>query len=123
MHVLQGELHKLAADLLAPGVGRSGSAIRHVRLIINSRIELGHFEGLEGGFTCLLEPLDASVAERLLVELSGAGTVWEAGQAAQLVSICCCNVLVVTLIAGFIKVGRSHPQVMHTPGNARARGW
>jgi hypothetical protein len=84
---------------------------RSVRLVVNSRMDLGG--GLEGADQIHLEALPASDARQLLMVHAGQEVRWEGGQAAQLVEICRGNALALTLVGGLLAARRCTPEVRY----------
>jgi hypothetical protein len=87
--------------------------VRRVRLVVNSRMELGG--GLWGADQILLAALPAADAQELLRMHGGREVRWEEGQALQLVEMCGCNALALTLVGGLLAARRCTPEVRCYP--------
>jgi hypothetical protein len=99
------ELWDVLEALLAMNLGGE----RRVRLVVNSRMDLGG--GLGGADQIHLAALPADDAQQLLRMHGGPEVNWEDGQAAQLVEMCGCNALAVTLVGGLLAARRCTPKV------------
>jgi hypothetical protein len=97
----------LAALLELLHLGWDGQ--RCVRMVVNSRRGLPY--ALQGVSQIRMEQLPDADAEQLLEFHSGKEIWWEEGQALQLVALCGGNALTLTLVGGFIAVGRCTLQV------------
>jgi hypothetical protein len=82
---------------------------RCVRLVVNSRMELGG--GLGGADQIHLDALPAADAQELLQLHAGKEAQWKPGQAAQLAEMCGGNPLALTLVGGLIAARRCTPKV------------
>ena len=95
--------------MLGALLGMNHGGTRRVRLVVNSRMELGG--GLGGADQILLAALPAADAQELLLMHGGQEVEWEDGQAGQLVEMCGCNALAVALVGGLLAARRCTPEV------------
>jgi hypothetical protein len=87
----------------------SSEGERSVRLVVNSRMDLG---GALGGAPQIhLGALPAADAQELLLLHAGQEARWGEGQAAQLAEMCGGNPLALTLVGGIIATRRCTPKV------------
>jgi hypothetical protein len=103
--VVRQELWDVLDVLLALSV----AGARSVRLVVNSRMDLGG--GLAGADQIHLGALPAADAQQLLLLHGGKEAQWETGQAAQLAEMCGGNPLALTLVGGVIAARRCTPKV------------
>jgi hypothetical protein len=82
---------------------------RSVRLVVNSRMDLGG--GLRGADQIHLGAMPAADAQQLLLLHGGKEAQWEEGQAAKLADMCGGNALALTLVGGIIAARRCTPKV------------
>jgi hypothetical protein len=82
---------------------------RCVRLVVNSRMDLGG--GLGGAPQIHLGALPAADAQQLLLLHAGRELRWEEGQAMQLAEMCGGNALALTLVGGVLAARRCAPKV------------
>jgi hypothetical protein len=87
----------------------SSKGERSVRLVVNSRMDLGG--GLGGAPQIHLGALPAADAQQLLLLHAGQEVRWEEGQAAKLAEMCGGNPLALTLVGGLIAARRCTPKV------------
>jgi hypothetical protein len=99
------ELWDVMEELLSMSMHRE----RSVRLVVNSRMELGG--GLGGADHIHLGALPAADAQELLQLHAGKEAQWGVGQAAQLAEMCGGNPLALTLVGGLIAAQRCTPKV------------
>jgi hypothetical protein len=98
-------------DLLGALLHMNMGGQRSVRLVVNSRMDLGG--GLEGASQIHLEALPAADGRQLLMVHGGQEVRWEDGQAEQLVEMCRGNALALTLVGGLLAARRCTPKVCH----------
>jgi hypothetical protein len=94
-------------------LGMNQGAERSVRLMVNSRMDLGG--GLAGADHIHLGPLPPADAQKLLMTHGGQDVVWEDGEALQLVEMCGCNALALTLVGGLLAARRCTPKACPHP--------
>jgi hypothetical protein len=87
----------------------SSEGERKVRLVVNSRMDLGG--GLGGAPHIHLEALPTADAQELLLLHAGQEAQWGEGQAVQLAEMCGGNPLALTLVGGLIAARRCTPEV------------
>jgi hypothetical protein len=80
-----------------------------VRLMVNSRIDLGG--RLHGAPHIRLGALPDADAEQLLLLRAGEHVQWEEGQALQLVEMCGNNALALTVVGGLLAARSTNPEV------------
>jgi hypothetical protein len=82
---------------------------RSVRLVVNSRMDLGG--GLGGAPQVHLGGMPAADAQQLLLLHAGQEVRWEEGQAAQLAEMCSGNALALSLVGGILAARRCTAKV------------
>jgi hypothetical protein len=87
----------------------SAGGERSVRLVVNSRMDLGG--DLGGADQLHLGALPAADAQELLLLHAGKEAQWTTGHAAQLAQMCGSNPVALTLVGGAIAARRCTPKV------------
>jgi hypothetical protein len=82
---------------------------RSVRLVVNSRMDLGG--GLGGAPQIHLGAMPTADAQQLLLLHAGQEVEWEEGQAAQLAEMCGGNALALSLVGGLLAARRCTSKV------------
>jgi hypothetical protein len=102
-------LHQELWEVLEELQAMSVEGERCVRLVVNSRMDMGG--GLGGAAQVHLGAMPAEDARRLLLLHAGHEVRWEGGQAAQLVEMCGGNALALSLVGGILAARRCTPKV------------
>jgi hypothetical protein len=106
-------LHQELWDVLEALLTMNQGGVRRARLVVNSRMSLGG--GLGGADQIYLAALPAADAQELLLMHGGKEAEWGDGETAQLVEICGCNALALTLVGGLVSARRCTPAVRCCP--------